>query len=251
MNKILFKPNARLYMRPIQLHLLHWWKPVSRDLDARSQSLNIGTLELVVTGSQHSKGQIIVSRPYKQSDCHGCIKSGMGWQFGPSDCTGHLVNSRETIAYKLSGDGGVILTIRNFLQQLGNQSVLIRSDNSTVVQYINRQGGYSVSTIVLQSLGTLANGNRKKHISERGSDRRENEYSPGPVEQDCNKDNQMDLERFGVTENFSNLGEANDRSLCFISQEEDGHLLHLGPASPCILSNFKCTVDFFYGERLS
>ena len=37
----------------------------------------------------------------------------------------------------------VILTIRNFLPQLGNQSVLIRSDNSTVVhvQYINRQGG--------------------------------------------------------------------------------------------------------------
>ena len=27
-------PNARLYMRPVQLHLLHWWKPMSRDLKA-------------------------------------------------------------------------------------------------------------------------------------------------------------------------------------------------------------------------
>ena len=26
-------PNARLQMRPIQLHLLYWWKPVSRDLE--------------------------------------------------------------------------------------------------------------------------------------------------------------------------------------------------------------------------
>ena len=25
--------NARLQMRPIQLHLLSWWKPVSRDLE--------------------------------------------------------------------------------------------------------------------------------------------------------------------------------------------------------------------------
>ena len=72
-------------------------------------STSVRPLQLVVTGSQHSKGQIIVSRPYKQSDCHGCIKSRMGWQFGPSDCTGHLVNSRETIAYKLSGDGGSYL----------------------------------------------------------------------------------------------------------------------------------------------
>ena len=34
-------PNARLQMRPIQLHLLHWWKPVSRDL------------ELLIPKSQH------------------------------------------------------------------------------------------------------------------------------------------------------------------------------------------------------
>ena len=26
--------NAILYMRPVPLHLLHWWKPVSRDLKA-------------------------------------------------------------------------------------------------------------------------------------------------------------------------------------------------------------------------
>lgn len=35
----------------------------------------------------------------------------------------------------------VILTILNFHPQLVNQSVLIRKDSSTVIQYINRQGG--------------------------------------------------------------------------------------------------------------
>ena len=30
---------------------------------------------------------------------------------------------------------------------------------------------------------------------------------------------------------YSNLGGSNDRSLCIVSQQEDGHLLHLGPSS--------------------
>ena len=35
----------------------------------------------------------------------------------------------------------ILLTIKRFLSQLTNQSVLIRSDSTTVVQYISRQGG--------------------------------------------------------------------------------------------------------------
>lgn len=54
-------------------------------------------------------------------------------------------------------------------------------DSST----INKStGGYSVPTIVLQSFGTLANGNQKQHVSERGSHCWENEYSSRPVEQE-------------------------------------------------------------------
>lgn len=36
-------PNARLYMRPIQLHLLHFWKPIT------------GDLEMIVPVTQHLK----------------------------------------------------------------------------------------------------------------------------------------------------------------------------------------------------
>ena len=35
----------------------------------------------------------------------------------------------------------VTLTIKNFLPQLRNQCVLVRSYNTTVIQYISRQGG--------------------------------------------------------------------------------------------------------------
>ena len=39
-------PYARLHMRPMQLHLLYWWKPVS------------GDLEMQIPGSQHIAGHL-------------------------------------------------------------------------------------------------------------------------------------------------------------------------------------------------
>jgi hypothetical protein len=35
----------------------------------------------------------------------------------------------------------VYLTMKHFLTQIKDQAVLVRSDNTTVVQYINKQGG--------------------------------------------------------------------------------------------------------------
>ena len=39
-------PNARLYMRPIQLHLLHFWRPVTKDM------------QMIVPVTQHLKGHL-------------------------------------------------------------------------------------------------------------------------------------------------------------------------------------------------
>ena len=56
----------------------------SRGLDSKL-SASIRALDLVVTGSQHCKGQIFVSEPYKPGDCHGCIQPGLGRQLGSSN----------------------------------------------------------------------------------------------------------------------------------------------------------------------
>ena len=39
-------PNARLYMRPIQLHLLHFWRPVKKDM------------QMILPVTQHLKGHL-------------------------------------------------------------------------------------------------------------------------------------------------------------------------------------------------
>lgn len=56
-------------------------------------STSARALELVVTGSQHCKGQIVVTEPYKQVDCHRCVQSGLGRKLGSSDCTRHAANN--------------------------------------------------------------------------------------------------------------------------------------------------------------
>ena len=80
----------------------------SRGFDSKL-SASIRALDLVVTGSQHCKGQIFVSEPYKQGDCHGCIQPGLERQLGSSNSAGLLVKCRETTSHKLSGIGSSCL----------------------------------------------------------------------------------------------------------------------------------------------
>ena len=126
----------------------------------------------------------------------------------------------------------VILTIRNFLPQLRNQCVLVRSDNTTVIQYICHHGGTRVSSAVLQNLGSLAVGYQKQYHFKSSLHSGKIEHPTRPVEQNSDTAHRVDLERYSVEEKFSDLGSSNNRSLCIVSQKEDGHLLHLGPSSP-------------------
>ena len=242
-------PNARLQMRPIQLHLLHWWKPVSRDLELLIPKITAfeGASELVVTGSQHSQGQIFVSNPSQQNNCHGCFHSNVGRKSGSSDHTGFLVRKTERTTHKLSGVGGSNLDYKKLPSSVEKSmcSGSIRQHNSDSVYLPS--GRDSVASTVLQNLGTLAVGYQEQYHTESSSHSGKIEHPTRPVEQGSNKAHRMDLEQCSFKSNLSYLGETFDRSLCIISQQEDGHLLHLGPSSPslrcrCFLSDMESNV---------
>ena len=135
-------PNARLYMRPIQLHLLHWWKPVSRDLDAwipKSQHL-LDHLNWWSQEANIARGRSLSQGHINKVIATDASNQGWGGNLGHQIVQGTWSTAEKKLHINCLEMEAVILTIRNFLPQLGNQSVLIRSDNSTVVQYINRQG---------------------------------------------------------------------------------------------------------------
>ena len=109
------------------------------------------------------------------------------------------------MAYKLSTDGSSYLDHPKLSSSVSESVCLDRERqfDSSAIHKSGGGGGGGGGTrspqLFYKSLGTLANGNQKQPVSERGSHCLENKYSTGPVVQDCNKANRMDFERFSVT----------------------------------------------------
>ena len=136
-------PNARLYMRPVQLHLLHWWKPVSRDLEALIPSSQHLSEHLIwwLQEANIAKGRSLSQNHINKVIATDASNQGWGGNLGHQIVQGSWSNAEKQLHINCLELEAVVLTVRKFLPQLVNQSVLIRSDSSTVIQYINRQGG--------------------------------------------------------------------------------------------------------------
>lgn len=136
-------PNARLFMRPVQLHLLRNWTPSKMSLDFQIQC----TPNLKV----HLKwwlslANIMQGRSLKQNQTSVTIttdasKSGWGGHMNNLTAQGLWTEEQKLLHINNLELEAVFLTVKKFQKFLKNKLVLIRSDNVTVVQYINKQGG--------------------------------------------------------------------------------------------------------------
>ncbi|CAC5371868.1 unnamed protein product [Mytilus coruscus] len=130
-------PNARLYMRPIQLHLLSFWRPACHPVTQHLKSHLIWWLNSANT----LKGRSLQPQQTCITITTDASKTGYGGVMDKKIFQGEwsVLESKKHINYlELEA---VVLTIKHFLNYLIGKSVLIRSDNITVVQYINKQGG--------------------------------------------------------------------------------------------------------------
>ena len=136
-------PNARLYMRPLQMHLLRNWSPARMSLHWEvpcTQSVK-SSLHWWLHQANFQKG--VYLQPIQTQITMTCDASMVGWG---GFVNNHVVQdvwsrnqSTEHINYlELKA---VHLSLKNFLPILKNKHVLIRSDNSSAVQYFNKQGG--------------------------------------------------------------------------------------------------------------
>ena len=137
-------PNARLYMRPLQIHLLSFWKPSSQKLDQKipvtkqlkshlkwwSNSANITKGRSL----QHWESNVTIT-----TDASTSI--GWGGHMGSQIVQGTWSDIQKRQHINCLEMEAVMKTIQHFLKQLKDKNVLLRCDNSTVVQYINKQGG--------------------------------------------------------------------------------------------------------------
>ena len=57
----------------------------------------------------------------------------------------------------------IYLTIKHFLPQMKDHYVLIRTDNTTCVQYILKEGGTIFPSTMLSRVGTMASSKSQQH----------------------------------------------------------------------------------------
>ncbi|XP_038059021.1 uncharacterized protein LOC119730278 [Patiria miniata] len=134
---------CRLRMRPIQLHLLSFYRPRWHPIDhpVPTMSWLVPHLRWWLVEANITQGRVF--RPPRPSVLITTDASGYGWGatlhprqvagvWGPAHQSSHI-NILEMLA--------VTNALKHFQSDVRGQAVLVRCDNATVVAYINHQGG--------------------------------------------------------------------------------------------------------------
>jgi hypothetical protein len=130
-------PNARLFMRPVQLHLLHYWRPSSRNLSFKIPVTNHlkGHLQWWLVPANIFKGRSFL--PWKTDKVLQADASMIGWGACMENhiVQGQWSQSQKNLHINCLEMEAMLLALKKFSHLLRGQNVLIRSDNTTVVQY--------------------------------------------------------------------------------------------------------------------
>ena len=101
----------------------------------------------------------------------------------------------------------VFLTLKHFLSLVKDRCVLIRSDNTSVVQYIKHQGGGDkVTKSVLFDMRTLAVGHLKWNSFKGRTYSRKEKFVSRTAESSEDSSNRMDIEQVNCQSYFSFMG---------------------------------------------
>ena len=135
-------PEGRLHMRPFQFHLKeHWRYPQSLD----------SLLPWTETISAHLDWWQNPTNVMRDVDLHpkdhsiqlftDASNEGWGTHLDQSSTKGLWSDREKRLHINVLEFKAVSLALRSFKDQCQNQTVLVATDNSTVVAYINKQGG--------------------------------------------------------------------------------------------------------------
>ena len=139
-------PNAKLYMRPIQLRLLHFWRPVTKDMQKIvpvTQHLK-GHLKWWLDIANITQGRSLVQWSDPITITTDASKTGFGGHMKNQIYQGVWTKTEAKQHINILEMEAVIRTIKYFLPQLQGQNVLLRCDNTTVVARDKEGPGQSV-----------------------------------------------------------------------------------------------------------
>lgn len=188
--------------------------------------------ELVVTGSEHSKGQIPSERTISDSSHHRCKwQMGLGWSHEQSNLSRSVEQNTKINAHQLSGitsSDQHYTAIPVSLERL-QCSHTVRQHNCMPVHKPSR--GHSVSPVMWSDFESLEMGYRKPN-SVKGSPYQGNQQCPSRCSKSTeNKTDRVVLEQCSGVENIQSLGPTNIGSFCHISEQENPTVLFMDSSS--------------------
>ena len=135
-------PMGRLHMRPLQWYLrTHYRYPQSLDITIQVNQ----QLRSYLVWWKDPKNLSIGSplHPQEHNVLLFCDSSNLGWgaHIGQSTCSGLWSIQEKNLHINILELKAVYLALKHFCQAIQGQTVLIASDNSTVVSYLNKEGG--------------------------------------------------------------------------------------------------------------
>ena len=227
-------PNARLFMRPIQLHLLAFWKPSSQNLEKKIPITNHfkNASKLVVKQKQSVKRKVNSSKTGPGHCDNRCIKNRLWRSHELQNSPRRMVRGTKRLAHKSFRDGGSVSNSKTL------PKVTSRSDSVDQKRQHNRgtirkqTGRYQVPSAMLQNVGSVELGNRTQHSVKSGPRSRKGQHTGRQTKSVQNITNRMDVEQSNSSKNFSHLGISPCGPVCIKSKQTDGDLLFMGQRPP-------------------
>ena len=135
-------PEGRLHMRPIQFHLKeHWRYPQSLDNLLPWTEAIAAHLDWWQNPSNVMKGADLYPKDHSIQLFTDASNEGWGAHLDQNSTKGLWSDREKRLHINVLELKAVSLALRDFKDQCQNQTVLVATDNSTVVAYINKQGG--------------------------------------------------------------------------------------------------------------
>ena len=133
---------GRMHMRPFQWHLkTHWKYPMPLDTPIPWNQKMIRHGEWWLDPQNVLQGEFLHSREHEKLIFTDASNAGWGAHLGQNSTGGVSSVTEKHLHINLLELKAVLLALRFFQTDCRNNQVLIASDNTSVVAYINKQGG--------------------------------------------------------------------------------------------------------------
>ena len=225
-------PKARLFMRPIQLHILAFLETKFskfREKNSYHKSFKNAS-KLVVKQKQSVKRKVNSSKTGPGHCDNRCIKNRVWRSHALQSSPRRMVRETKKLAHKSFRDGGSVSNSKT-LPKVPSRSDSVDQNRQHNRGTIRKQTGrYQVPSAMLQNVGSVELGNRTQHSVKSGPRSRKGQHTGRQTKSVQNITNRMDVEQSDSSTNFSHFGISPCGPLC-VKSEQQTFIVH-GSTSP-------------------